>query len=98
MLDVALFYKKCVDIPNGLLEAINRRTDTTRVKRRKPNDDLQNITQKLQIEQHDRSCIFKNTCSSTQKPRFPICCGQVIGTSYHGRTTLLYLKNKNAST
>jgi len=31
---------------NGLSEAVHRRTDNTMTKRKKPNNDIQNITQK----------------------------------------------------
>ena len=38
--------KKRLKIPNGWPEAVNLRTDTTMVKRKSTNNDLQNTTQK----------------------------------------------------
>ena len=40
------FGKKSLKIPKGKLEAVKRRTDTTMAKRKRTNNDLQNITQK----------------------------------------------------
>jgi len=54
--EIILGKMKSLKIPKGYSEAINqRRTDNTMAKKKKykrTNNNLQNITQKLKIEQH----------------------------------------------
>ena len=51
---VSLKYKKSLKIPKGKSTSVNRRTDNTMAKQKniRTNNDLQNITHKLEIEKH----------------------------------------------
>ena len=56
MKQVSLKCKKSLKIPKGKSQSVNRRTDNTMAKRKikniRTNNDLQNITHKLEIEKH----------------------------------------------
>jgi hypothetical protein len=56
MKKVSLKCKKSLKIPKGKSQSVNRRTDNTMAKRKikniRTNNDLQNITHKLEIEKH----------------------------------------------